>query len=123
MEHDRVARLDVALGDVLLLQRGLDIGCGDLLACVHHPAFEPDHVDQMRAREDRLELLNSELLETIGVADLRSSEAIVESHLALVAGIAHLDTNMTETVELRAGLADLGSEKLVVIDHPVVAER
>ena len=50
-------------------------------------------------------------------------EAVVEPHLALVAVLAHLDADMTEAVELRAGLADLGGEKLVMIHKLVVAER
>ena len=50
-------------------------------------------------------------------------EAVVEPHLALVAVLAHLDADVAEAVELRAGLADLGGEKLVMIDELVVAER
>ncbi|MGY4382215.1 hypothetical protein ACVWZ3_009854 [Bradyrhizobium sp. i1.3.6] len=123
MEHDRVARLDVALGDVLLRQRRLDVSRGDLLPRIHHAALERDHVEQMRAGEDRLKLLDAKLLEPVCVANFCSCEAIVESHLALVAVLAELDSNMAEAVELRTGLADLGGQEFVVIDHLIVTER
>ena len=48
---------------------------------------------------------------------------VVEPHLALVAVLAHLYADVTEAVELRAGLTDLGRQKLVVIHQLVVAER
>src|SRR4029453_12480581 len=65
----------------------------------------------------------AELLETVSVADLCSGEAVVEAHLALVAVLAHLYADVAETIELRAGLGDLGGEKLVMIHKLVVAER
>src|SRR4029079_8231660 len=78
---------------------------------------------QMSAGEERLQLLGAEFLETVSVADLCSGEAVVEPHFALVAVLAHLDADVAEAVELRAGLGDLGGEKLVMIDKLVVAER
>jgi hypothetical protein len=54
VEHDRVAWFDVALGDVLLLQRRLDIGRSDLLTGIHHPALQRDHVNEVSAGEKRL---------------------------------------------------------------------
>jgi hypothetical protein len=123
MEHDRIARLDVALGDVLLLQRRLDIRCGDLLTGIHHPALERDHVEKMRAGKERLELLDTELLQTVCVADLQGGVTVVEPHLALVAVLAELNADVAEAVELCAGLPDLGGEKFVMIHKLVVAER
>src|SRR5512139_1477364 len=77
----------------------------------------------MRPGEDRFQLLDAELLETIGVADLLGGVTVVEPHLAPVAVLAHLDADVTEAVELRASLADLGGEKFVMIHQLVVAER
>ena len=95
----------------------------DLLARIHHAALHGLDVDQMAAREQRLQLLGAELLQAVGVADLGGGEAVVEMHLALVAVLAELDADMAEAVELRADLADLGGEKFVVIDQLVRAER
>ena len=81
VEEDGVARLDVALLHVLALERGADVGDHDLLAGVHHPALHRLDVDEMPAGEKRLQLLDSELLQAIGVADFRSREAVVEAHL------------------------------------------
>ena len=44
------------------------IGDRDLLARMHHPALQPGHVDQVAAREERLQLLDAELLEAVGVS-------------------------------------------------------
>src|SRR5882672_1203844 len=77
----------------------------------------------MGTREEGLELLSAELLQTVCVADLLGSEAVVEPHLALVAVLAHLDADVAKAVELCAGLADLGGEKFVMIHELVVAER
>src|SRR5687767_3751453 len=77
----------------------------------------------MGTGEEGLELLSAELLETVCVADLLGGEAVVEPHLALVAGFAHLDADVAEAIELRTGLADLSGEKFVMIHERVVAER
>ena len=95
----------------------------DLLAGVHHAAFHRLDVDQVPAREQRLQLLDAELLQAVGVADLGQREAVVETHLGLVAVLAELDADVAEAVELGADLADLGREELVVIDELVLAER
>jgi len=62
-------------------------------------------------------------LRPYAIADFLGGEAVVEPHLALVAVFAHLDADVAEAIELRAGLADLGSEKFVMIHKLVVAER
>lgn len=110
-------------GMFCLASAAFDVGRGDLLADVHHSALQRDHVDQMRAGEQRLEFFDAKLLQAVGVADLRCGETIVEPHLVLVAVAAQLDSDMAEAVELRAGLADLRGQEFVVIDHLVVAER
>ena len=123
LKKHRVARLDVAFLHVLALQRGAQVGDRDLLAGVHHAALERPEVEQVAAREQRLQLLDAELLQAVGVADLGRGEAVVEMHLALVAVLAELDADMAEAVELGAGLADLGRQELVVVDQLVLAER
>ena len=123
IEEDRIARFDVVFLHVLALQCRPDVRERNFLARVHHPAFHRLDVDEMAAREQRLQLLGSELLQAIGVADLGGGEAVVEMHLALVAVLAELDADVAEAVKLRADLADFGREELVVIDELVRAER
>ena len=65
VEEDRVTRLDVTLLHVLLLQGGTDIGDNDLLAGVHHAAFQCHHVDEVAAGEQRLQLLHAEFLQAV----------------------------------------------------------
>ena len=50
------------LGNALPLQRRLDVGDADLLAHVQHAPLEPRDVDHDAAREERLALLDAELL-------------------------------------------------------------
>jgi len=77
----------------------------------------------MPAREQRLAMLDAELLEAVSVAEIRNRMAVVETHLGLVAGGAHGDTDVAEKVELRSYLPDLGGHELVVINQAVLAER
>ena len=76
----------------------------------------------MPAGEKRLQLLDSELLQAIGVADFRRRVAVVEAHLGLVAVLAQLEADVPEAVELGADLADLGCQELVMVDELVRAE-
>ncbi len=64
----------------------------------------------MAAGEERLAVLDADLGQAIGAADLLLGVAVVVAHLVLVAVLAHLDADMAQPVELRAGLADLGGE-------------
>jgi hypothetical protein len=123
VEKDRIARLDVALLHVLLGERSAEVSQSDLFADIHHAAFHCLDIDKMSAGEQRLQLLDTELLEAIGICHIGHREAVVEDHLAQVSGIAELDADMTEAVELGAGLADFGGEIFVVVDQFVVAER
>src|SRR5215208_5613344 len=112
VEEHGVARLDVARLHVLALERSADVGNHDLLAGIHHPALHGLDVDEMPAGEKRLQLLDSELLQAIGVADFRSRVAVLEAHLGLVAVLAELDADLAEAVELRPDLTDLGGQEL-----------
>src|SRR5262249_17476796 len=123
IEEDRIARLDVALLHILLLQGGAHIGEADLLPGLHHRALEPGKVDQMPAGEERVQLFRAELLQAVSIAGPGRGEAVIKMHLALVAIFAELDTDMAERVELRPGLPDLRRQKLVVIDKLVLAKR
>jgi hypothetical protein len=76
----------------------------------------------MAAREDRLAVLNAELLQAVGVDHLKFGHAVVEACFRQVAGLAHLDADMAQPVELGTRLADLGGQELVVTDQPVSAE-
>ncbi len=67
-------------------------------------------VEQMATGEERLAVLDAELGQAIGATDLLPGDAVVVAHLVLVAVLAHLDADVAQAVELRAGLADLGGE-------------
>ncbi len=80
-------------------------------------------IDQHAARDDRMELLDTEAFEPVGGGELPFDEAVVEAHLLAIAVRADLHADVAETVELGADLADLGRQELVVPDDLVGAER
>ncbi len=120
-EH-RVARTDVRLAHVLRLERRLQVGGRDLLALVHPAAPEALDIHQHASGEERVELLDAQLVDAVSVGHLLRGEAVVETLFALIARLAGLDADMREAVELGPDLTDLGAQKLVVPNDLVVAE-
>ena len=74
------------------------------------------HVEQDAAREEDADVLDAELLQAVGRAELGAPEAVVE---VIVAIDPHAD--VPQAVELGADLADLAAEEVVVIDALVLA--
>src|SRR6185369_1355257 len=110
-EHD-VARMNLG---PLLLQRALQIRERDLVPAVESlDALVARDVHEHAARRDRADVLDAELLESIGLCEIEPVVAVVEE-------VA--DADVAEAVELRADLAELAAHELVVIDHLVRAER
>ena len=62
------------------------------------------------------DVLDAELLQAVGRAELGPLEAVVEDVLA-----ADPDADVAQAVELRAHLADLAADQLVVVDERFVA--
>ena len=94
VEEHRIALLDVGLLHVLLLQSRLQVGDGDLLPGLHHRALQGLEIEQVAAREERLHVLDAELLHAVGAVHFLIGDAVVVAHLALVAVLAHLDADM-----------------------------
>ena len=67
LKNTRIAFLDVGLLHVLLLQGGAQVGDGDLLADIHRRALDRLDVEQVAAGEERLAVLDAELLQAVGV--------------------------------------------------------
>src|SRR5205823_10602344 len=75
-------------------------------------------VEQHAAGEEGAGVLDAELLEAVGVAELGELVAVVEDVLG-----ADADADVAEAVELGADLADLAANQLVVVDDLVLAHR
>ena len=113
----RVARLDRILSDTLALETGLQIGELDLLADIEHASLQTLHIEEEAAGEERRRILHAELLQPVGRPHVGEAVAVVEEHVGLVAlGPAHA-AKMPERVHLRADLADLRRDELVVPDR------
>src|SRR5262249_55063942 len=80
--------------------------------------LDGQHVEEDAAREEGLQLLDADLLDPVRSADLLLREAVVVTDLA----VARHHADVTEAVELRADLADLTDEQLVVVVELVIAE-
>ena len=101
------------------LERQLEVSRGDDLAGLHPPdAAGPRDIQQHAAGEEHTDVLDAQLLEAVGRAELRAAEAVVE-----VIVVADADAHMPEAVELRADLADLAAEEIVVIDALILTRR
>ena len=101
--------------DALALERASQVRERDLVAAVEpRDALERGDVDEHAARHERADVLDAELREPVALRELGAVVAVVEE-------IA--DADVAQTVELRADLADLGADDLVVIHGPVRAER
>ena len=74
------------------------------------------HVEQHAAREEHADVFDAQLLEPIGRAELRAPESVIK---IIVAADPHAD--VPQPVELRADLADLAAEEVVVIDALILA--
>ena len=113
---------DVALADrrpPAPCRRCLQVARGDDLADLHPlDALRTGHVEQHAAREEDADVLDPELRQAVGRAELRALEAVVEVVVA-----ADPDADMAQAVELGADLADLAAEQLVVVDPLVLAAR
>ena len=73
---------------------------------------------QNSAREEDADVLDAELLQAVGRAELRATKAVVEVIIAI-----DPNADMPQAVELGADLADLAAEEVVVIDPLVLAAR
>src|SRR4030095_15034294 len=82
-------------------------------------ALRRQDVQQDAAGEERLEVLDAELLQAVGAADLFLRQAVVIADLA----VARDHSDVAQAVELRSDLPDLAKEQLIVIVEPVLAER
>jgi hypothetical protein len=69
--------------------------------------------------EERLQVLDAKLLQTVRAADFLLSQTVVVADLP----VARDHPDVTQAVELRADLPDLAHEQLVVIVEVVLAER
>ncbi len=99
----------------LPLERAAQIGERDLVAALEpRDAFERRDVDEHAARHERADVLDAELREPVGLRELAPVVAVVEQ-------VA--DADVAEAVELRADLADLGADDLVVIHRAIRAHR
>src|SRR5215470_8311419 len=122
MHEDAVARLDCICRHPLPRHGGFEIGDRDLLAEIEIAALERREIEQVSGRDNRLDVLNAELLEAVGVAHLDLCEAVVESHLVLVLALkCHAD--VAEAIELRSDLADLTRDELIMVNEVVRSER
>jgi hypothetical protein len=114
--EDHVVRADA---HALLVERRLEVLRGDDVAGVHAAdAPVARHAGEYAAREEYAHVLDAELLQAVSLAELGAAEAVVEVIVA-----AHADADVAEAVELRADLADLTAEHLIVVDKAVGAVR
>ena len=103
MDDDSVAGLQ---RQVLLLQGALEILHRDFVIVAQHlDALEGGDVDQDAAREQRADIVDTELLEAVALGVLVDLLAIVP---AVEMGLVR------KAVELRADLAELGDDELFV---------
>ena len=119
-EHGVAGRDDV-FRDPLSCEACLEIRELNLLADFEHTTFQPLHVEQHAAREERRSVLHPELLQAVGRPHVGELVAVIEKHVGLVAGRTAHAAEMAERVHLRADLADLGSDELIVPDRPALA--
>ena len=70
-----------------------------------------------------MRLLRAQVLQARRRREPGLHEAVVETHLAAIAVDADLHADVAEPVELRAHLADLGRDEIVVPDDLVLAEQ
>ncbi len=101
----------------LALQRGFEVGGGDLVARLHRAAAQGGDVQQNAAGEERLDVLDAQLRRAGAAEDLSRRGAVVE-HVRVAA-----DADMRQPVELGAHLADLGGDEIVHPDDLVRAQR
>ena len=107
-EHD-VAFADL---DALCLRGCFEIARRDDLTDFHSlDASGLRHVEQHSASEEHADVLDAELLQSVGRAELRAPEAVVKVIVAV-----DPNADVTQAVELGADLADLAAEEIVVID-------
>src|SRR5690606_9780042 len=117
MKKDRVAGTDLV--DALHLERAFDVLDRDDVRRIETlDAFVARNVEEHAAREQRADVLDAELREAIRRAELRQLEAVVE-HIVAV----DLGADVAEPVELRADLAELAADELVVEDDGILGAR
>src|SRR5262249_8379303 len=105
--------------DVLFGERLFDVIDGDDIANGQpFPALEGQNVEQDAAREERFDVVHTELLETIGAAYLLLRQAIIVAYL-----VPNHDTDVAEPIKLRPYLADFTAKHLVVVHQLLVTKR
>ena len=101
------------------LSADFEVSRGDDLAGLHPPdAPGRRDIQQHAAGEEHADVLDAQLLEAVGGAELRAAEAVVE-----VIVVADADAHVPQAVELGADLADLAAEEIVVIDALILTRR
>src|SRR5215831_6854967 len=104
--------------DVLFGERLFDVIDGDDIANGQpFPALEGQDVEQDAAREERFDVVYTELLEAVGAADLLLRQAIIVAYL-----VPNHDTDVAEPIKLRPDLADFTAKHLVVVHQLLVTK-
>src|SRR5262249_27207927 len=112
-EHD-VAGVNLGLGEVerLLQIGGRDDGAGGEAAL----AADGGAVEYQAAGKEHASVLDAELLQAVGAAELGELVAVVEDVV-----VADVHADVAEAVELRADLADLAADQLIIVDEAILA--
>src|SRR5690606_13197414 len=117
VEQHRIARSDLV--DALHRERALDVLDRDDVGRIEPlDALVARDVEQQAARKERADLLDAELRQAVRRAELGELETVVEDVVAV-----DLRADVAEPVELRADLAELAADELVVEDDAVLGAR
>ncbi len=121
VEEDGVARLDAVLGEALLRQRTAHIGHRHFITAVEcRDALVAGNIDQDAARDDRLDVLDTERLEAalaaVASCQILLRESVVVHVLQCPVGHPHHTPLMTERVVLRTHLADIAGEVFLLCE-------
>src|SRR5262249_31511418 len=109
MEQDHTAL--AGLFDVLFREGLFDVLDRDDIADGQpFPALQCQNIQQHAAREERFDVVDTELLEAIGATDLLLGQAVIVAYL-----VPDHDPDMAKPVKLRPYLADFTREHLIVV--------